>query len=134
MGSCSSPSTIGSSDFKLTFIHQITMRLAILTSSSCPSNVFFWNSTKISSKKKKLCSYFLCYVFFQVMFSQNGANDSYSVDRTSEIRLSDFEPTYIRLITMKHAMRFLLVVLHRRFLEFSKNSPYPSWTGLNWFP
>ena len=44
------------------------------------------------------------------------------MDRTLEIGSQDFKPNYICLITMKRAMRLLLVFPHRCFLEFSKNS------------
>ena len=41
-----------------------------------------------------------------------------------------FKPTSIHLMTMKLAMRLLLVLPHRLFLDFSKNSPaLPLWIG-----
>ena len=44
------------------------------------------------------------------------------VNWTSDIGSPDFKPSYIRLITMKHALRLLLFFPHRCFSEFSQNS------------
>ena len=43
----------------------------------------------------------------------------------SSIGSPDFEPTSIHLITMEHAMRVLLALLHRCFFVNTRNLPPP---------
>ena len=44
------------------------------------------------------------------------------MDWTPEIDSPGIQLTFIRLIAMEHCMRLLIVLPHRCFLEFSKNS------------
>ena len=46
-----------------------------------------------------------------------------SCSSLSNICSPDFKPTFIHLITMKFAMRLILILFHRSLLELSKNPP-----------
>ena len=93
-----SPSTSGSLDFKPTSFDLIAMKLAmhllLVLLHRCFLN--FLKYSKISPPRPP-------------------------VNLTLEIGSPDFKPICICFITMKYAMRLLLVLPHSCFLEFSKN-------------
>ena len=150
MGSCfcpstigSSPSTIGSPDFKQTFIHLITMELYVSSSPLVPfgilqeieiftfpplvdralENGFLdFKPTCIRLITMKLSMSLLVFPHRCIFFPRIGEIHLASLRQSySRNWFSDFKPTCNLLITMKGAL-CLLVLPYMLLLEFSINS------------